>query len=82
MDLFQASDTKDKLHSLNSFGSALLLYMGSDKYVNHLHNLLQELSDVSRSNLTNCAHDVISPSREMLILFTTINFPSLFGCLH
>lgn len=82
MDLFQASDTKDKLHSLNSFGSALLLYMGSDKYVNHLHKLLQELSDVSRSNLTNCTHDVISPSREMLILFTTINFPSLFGCLH
>lgn len=68
--------------SLNSFDSALLLYMDSDKYVNYLHKLLQELSDVSRSNLTNCAHDVISPSREMFILFTTINFPSLFDCLH
>ena len=68
--------------SLNSFGSALLLYMGSDNYVNHLRKLLQELSDVSRSNLTNCAHDVISRSRETLILFTTTNFPSLLDCLH
>lgn len=82
MDVFQASDPKDKLHTLNWFGSAVVLCMGSGAYVNHLPKVLQEEPGISRSNLTSCAHDGIPLGRNTLILFATISFPNLLDCLH